>query len=92
MKYHLQFLQVIDEELHEILGSDGVFILDGRNNRRTMICDAQERIHKLRNVQRIDGYRIMKGDRFSNAVCEYEWVRSGCLQEHNNRHELQEVI
>ena len=92
MKCHLQFLQVIDDELHEILGSDGVFILDGRNKLRTMKCDAQERIHKLRNVQKIDGYRIMRGSRFGNSVCVYEWIRSGCLQEHNNRHELQGII
>lgn len=92
MKYYLQFLHVIDEELHEILGTDGVFILDGRNNQRTMICDAQIRMHQLRNVQKIDGYKIMKGDSFTNSVCVREWVRAGCLKEHNNRHELQGVI
>lgn len=89
MKYYLQFYHVIENELQEICGSDGVFILDGRNSLRTMKCDAQERIYKLRNVQKIAGYAIMKGERFTNSVCLYKWVRSGCLSEHHNRHELQ---
>ena len=77
MKYFVQFLHVKDNELHENIGSDGVFILDGRNTLDTMKCDAQERLFRLRNVSRIDGYRIMKGERFSDAEQVYEWVRSG---------------
>ena len=76
MKYFVQFLHVKDNELHENIGSDGVFILDGRNTLDTMKCDAQERLFRLRNVSRIDGYRIMKGERFSDAEQVYEWVRS----------------
>ena len=77
MKYFAQFLHVKDNELHENIGSDGVFILDGRNTLDTMKRDAQERLFRLRNVSRIDGYRIMKGERFSDAEQVYEWVRSG---------------
>jgi hypothetical protein len=77
MKYFVQFLHIRENELHENLGSDGVFILDGRNNLNTMKCDAQERMFKLRNVSKIDGYRIMEGERFTNAQMKYQWVRSG---------------
>lgn len=77
MKYFVQFLHVRNNELHENLGSDGVFILDGRNNLRTMKCDAQERMFKLRKVAKIDGYKIMKGEKFSKAECVYQWIRSG---------------
>ena len=77
MKYFVQFLHVRDNELHENIGSDGVFILDGRNTLNTMKCDAQERLFRLRNVSKIDGYRIMKGERFTNAEQVYEWVRFG---------------
>lgn len=80
MKYFIQFLHVRDNKLYENLGSDGVFILDGRNNLQTMKCDAQARIHTLRNIAKIDGYRIMQGNKFSNATQLYEWVRSGARQ------------
>ena len=45
-----------------LCGSDGIFILDGRNNLSTMIIDCKERIYKLRFVQpSIDGFEILKG-------------------------------
>ena len=90
MRWYVQFTVSHDKiEVVEVMGSDGVFILDGRNNLRTMSQDAMKRMHKLRNVCKIDGYKIMKGERFDNSVCLYEWLRSGSLEEHNNRHELQ---
>jgi hypothetical protein len=42
-----------------------------------MKCDAQERMFKLRKVAKIDGYKIMKGEKFSKAECVYQWIRSG---------------
>lgn len=77
MKFYVQFTEVKDNKIIEKIGSDGVFILDGRNNLRTMKCDAIERAYRLRNVQNIDGYKIMRGTRFDNSVCVYEWLRSG---------------
>ena len=77
MKYFVQFLHIRNGELCENIGSDGVFILDGRNTLDTMKRDAQERLFRLKNVSRIDGYRIMKGERFTNAEQVYQWVRSG---------------
>lgn len=50
MKYYLQFLTTNADKtgLIDLLGSEGVFILDGRYNLRSMKCTAQERMHKLR--------------------------------------------
>jgi len=42
-------------------GSDGVFILDGRNALETMENDAIERAHKLSKVKSYDRYEIRKG-------------------------------
>ena len=90
MKHYVQFTVSHDKiEVVDVCGSDGVFILDGRNNLRTMKCDALKRMHKLRNVCAIDGYKIMKGERFDDSICLCEWLRSGSLIEHNYRHELQ---
>lgn len=67
MTHYLQFLVVNQNKLSDLLGSDGVFILDGRNNLETMKADAQLRIHKLRFVQpHIAGYKIIKGARFDD--------------------------
>ena len=79
MKYYVQYTQVRNNKVYEILGSDGVFILDGRNNLRTMICDAMIRMNKLRRVMSPDGYKIMKGERFDKSKCVYEWLRSGSI-------------
>ena len=73
MKYYVQFLKVNGiNEIDEMLGSDGVFILDGRNNMNTMINDSKKRINQLKNVQSgIVGFKIHKGERFSNSKCLY---------------------
>ena len=88
MKYYVQFSHVVDDELQELCGSDGVFLLDGRNNISTMRCDAQARIAQLQNVQDIEAYKIMKGERFDDATCLYEWTRIGCLSKHANSREI----
>ena len=94
MKYHVQFKTVnaYKTGLTDLLGSEGVFILDGRNNLRTMKADALMRMHKLRKIHKICGYEIRKGESFSNSTCIYSWCRSGCLPEHHNRHELEGII
>lgn len=74
MKYYVQFLQVRNEKIYEILGSEGVFILDGRNNLLTMKVDAIERALLLKNIHKISGWRIMKGT-FRASVCIYEFIR-----------------
>lgn len=46
----------------ELLGSDGVYILDGRNSINTMIKDSVLRIDKLKRVHEIVGFEIRKGN------------------------------
>ncbi|MHC4270614.1 MAG: hypothetical protein ACYSTS_19460 [Planctomycetota bacterium] len=70
MRYYVQFLQKnLSNNIAEACGSDGVFILDGRNCLNTMIIDAHERMKKLKKVQPYYiGFRIMKGSRFDNST------------------------
>ena len=82
MTYYLQFLVVNQNKyLSDLLGSDGVFILDGRNKLDTMKADAQLRMHRLRFVQpNIIGYKIIKGTRFDdNNPVLYTWILSGTI-------------
>ena len=74
MKVHVAFLQKnLANEISEICGSDGVFILDGRNNLPTWIEDSKVRINQLKYVKpNIIGFRIKLGDRFSNSKAIYE--------------------
>ena len=78
MKYYVQFLNESsgrtfkDGQIFEVpkfpidaIGSDGVFILDGRNSLEIMINDAKERQAKFKNFI---GFKIMKGERFTNSV------------------------
>ena len=81
MKYYVQFTHVRDNKMVDNLGSDGVFILDGRNTLRTMICDIMVRTDQLRKVANIDGYKIIKADRFTDeGTVIYEWIRSGARE------------
>jgi len=82
MTHYLQFLVVDNNKrLSDLLGSDGVFILDGRNNLNTMKADAQLRMHRLRFVQpHIIGYKIVKGTRFDDKnPTLYTWILSGTI-------------
>ena len=66
MKYHVQFMDTSEQEA---LGSDGVFILDGRNNLFTMEQDADERMASMnKHIHNYVGWRIKRGSRFSNSV------------------------
>ena len=78
MKYYIQFTHARNNKMIDNIGSDGVFILDGRNTLTTMKCDAMLRMNQLRKVAYIDGYKIIKADRFTdNGKIIYEWIRSG---------------
>ena len=76
MNYYVQYLvtNVMANETVNALGSEGVFILDGRNNMATMITDAKRRLHALRHIHNYKGFHIVKGTRFedSNAIL-YEY-------------------
>lgn len=64
MKYFVQFkTHNLNGEVSDALGSDGVFILDGRNNTEIMKSDAEHRMYMLRNVQPgYIGYEIRYGE------------------------------
>lgn len=61
-------------ESDTLCGSDGVFILDGRNKMETWIKDAFDRIHSLRFVQKqIVGFKIIKGHLLDKGETLYIW-------------------
>jgi len=82
MKCYVQFTSVRNNRVVDNLGSDGVFILDGRNTIETMKCDAMLQMNRLRKVASIDGYKIIKAERFTDnpRSIVYEWVRSGARE------------
>ena len=52
----------------EMCGSDGVFVLDGRNNIETMKDDANERVQKLNKFgKQITGYKIVRANSFLDS-------------------------
>jgi hypothetical protein len=52
----------------EMCGSDGVYILDGRNNLDNMIIDAEKRMEKMRTIHTyIIGYKIIKAQSLLDA-------------------------
>lgn len=79
MKYYVRFLDLnTRNEVSEALGSDAVFILDGRNTLENMIVDAIKQFHRMnKNLHSYCGWRIMKGSRFNNSVLVKEWILSG---------------
>ena len=80
MRTYVQFLDIdLKKKLTEAMGTDGVMIVDGRKHLQHHICDAQIRMHRLRKIHSYVGYRIMKGERFDNSICTYEWIRSGTI-------------
>ena len=80
MKAYAQFLVVNSNILMEAMGSDGVFILDGRNNLKTMKIDAMLRMNKLQAVRpNLVGYKIYKSERFDNKNLQFQWIISGTV-------------
>lgn len=59
----------------DALGSDGVFILDGRNSLSIMISDSKNRMQKLEKLHNFIGFKIMKGERFSNSREVYNSIK-----------------
>jgi hypothetical protein len=76
MKYYVQFYRHSYDTTSsktEILGSNGVYILDGRNNLQTMIEDARKRISQIKGVQSdIIAFTIHRGERFSKSQLLYD--------------------
>ena len=78
MKYYVHFLteNPFTQEIETGLGSDAIYILDGRTRLDTMINDAYERQYKLRKVKPFFcGFRVYRGTRFDdNNTCLYEKI------------------
>ena len=76
MQYYAQFLiSGTDGEPQDLLGSDGVYVLDGRNHIGSMCKDSFNRIEKLKAVQpHIIGFKIMKGKKFTESYEVHRWL------------------
>jgi len=68
MKYYVQFKTINNKGiLWDATGSDGVFILDGRNSLENMIIDANERMKQLSKVRTFKGFDIIRGDKIRDG-------------------------
>jgi len=77
VRRYVQFLYLQDGELQEACGSDGVFILDGRDRMSTSRIDAYLRMDLLKKVHpEYCGYRIYNGSRFGEGDRVAQWVNS----------------
>jgi hypothetical protein len=76
MKAYVQFLELdLKGSTVEALGSDGVFILDGRKSLDTMTTDAHKRFRQMnKHLHNYVGWRIMKGERFDASYSAREWL------------------
>jgi hypothetical protein len=76
MKYYAQFYRHSYDTTSsktEIIGSNGVYILDGRNKLLTMIEDARKRISQMKGVHSdIVAFTIHRGERFSKSQLIYD--------------------
>jgi len=65
---YIQFLIKNNKgKIDDLLGSDGVFKLDGRYTLQRHIVTAHERKEQLKNIHpNICGYKIFKGERFAD--------------------------
>ena len=84
MKYYVQFLevkQVFDTErmrftdkvyIDEVLGRDGVFILDGRNNLDTMTQDAIDRAKRLARENGL----LVGVSAAANVLAAEQWIEN----------------
>ena len=76
MKTWCQFYQHVGDKIAPCLGSDAVFILDGRNSIKTMKEDCEERIRQLKNCHKYVAYRIYRGEHFyeDNPLTPMMWA------------------
>ena len=76
MKTWAQFYQHVGDRVAPCLGSDAVFILDGRNSIKTMKEDCEERIRQLKNCHKYVAYRIYRGEHFyeDNPLTPMMWA------------------
>ena len=60
-----------DKEPYTPCGSDTYYILDGRNNFETMVCDGINRCNSMKHIHKnIIGFKLMRGTKFlKNETC-----------------------
>lgn len=68
MKAYVQFYENLKKPI-EAIGSDGVYILDGRNSINAMVYDAKDRMKKLA-IKNFVGFKIIEAQRFSDKGTE----------------------
>ena len=69
MKYYIQFLETkLDGNLDELLGTDGIYPIDGRLSLDNMKAQGIKRAKQLSGIKAIDGLRVMRGP-IRSAVC-----------------------
>lgn len=70
MRYWVQFLTLSTDRsiLIDAPGTDGVYILDGRNSQHTMTRDAKRQAQRLSHIRRYAGFQLVKGERFTDEV------------------------
>ncbi len=84
-RYYVQFYaKSLDGTLVEACGSDGVFILDGRNKLQVMKLDAQKQMHRLTKVRTYEYFEIRKCYRLSDTEYtslykNFEYDKDGVL-------------
>lgn len=54
--------------LQDVCGSDGIYMLDGRNSEATMRRDALERAIRLQHWKQFAGFQIVQGESLTQEV------------------------
>lgn len=64
----------IEPYQQNILGSDGVFIPDGRYNLDSAINSAYPQIFRLKNICKIDGFKVYQGKFLNTSKLLFEKI------------------
>jgi hypothetical protein len=71
----------------EILGSNGIFMLDGRWSKRTAIEKIKDSLSSS-NIDNADSFQLFKGERFTTARPVSVVIKLETIQEMNDRLDL----
>lgn len=73
MKYFVRYQErKLNGKIDSALGSDSVFILDGRNKLETMVNDAWQNWIRKKSVTSFCGFKIFKSPCFDESNCIYD--------------------
>jgi hypothetical protein len=99
MRAYVQFLtrDTLGGEC-DLLGSEGVYCLDGRKSVDNWVYDAEEMAWRRRKIHKIIGFKIMMGSKFSDGKLllkqmlpsqENVWIKEAEL---NKKEEKEEIM